>query len=70
MSAKKPDLESFWMPFTANRRYKADPRIFFESAAGMHYTAADGRRGGGYEILSGCHCIPPLHGITACAACR
>ncbi|MBU0726515.1 MAG: aspartate aminotransferase family protein [Alphaproteobacteria bacterium] len=37
------DLESFWMPFTANRQFKANPRMLVE-AEGMHYTTADGRR--------------------------
>jgi beta-alanine--pyruvate transaminase len=42
------DLSSFWMPFTANRQFKAAPRIL-ESAKGMYYHAADGR-----EVLDGC----------------
>jgi beta-alanine--pyruvate transaminase len=37
------DLESFWMPFTANRAFKKNPRMLVE-AEGMHYTTADGRR--------------------------
>lgn len=37
------DLEPFWMPFTANRQFKAQPRLFVE-AEGVHYTTADGRR--------------------------
>ena len=37
------DLESFWMPFTANRQFKGNPRMFVE-AEGMHYITADGRR--------------------------
>src|ERR1700712_52779 len=36
-------LESFWMPFTANRQFKAEPRLF-ASASGMHYTTIDGRK--------------------------
>ncbi len=31
------------MPFTANRHFKANPRLFV-AAQGMHYTTADGRR--------------------------
>ena len=42
------DLSSFWMPFTANRQFKAAPRLI-ESAKGMYYRATDGR-----EILDGC----------------
>jgi beta-alanine--pyruvate transaminase len=37
------DLESYWMPFTANRQFKASPRMLV-AAEGMHYTSADGRR--------------------------
>lgn len=35
-------LDAFWMPFTANRQFKAEPRLL-ESAEGMHYTDTDGR---------------------------
>jgi Adenosylmethionine-8-amino-7-oxononanoate aminotransferase len=31
------------MPFTANRQFKAEPRLF-ASAEGMHYTTVDGRK--------------------------
>ena len=37
------DLEAFWMPFTANRHFKAHPRLI-SRAQGMHYTMTDGRR--------------------------
>jgi beta-alanine--pyruvate transaminase len=37
------DLEAFWMPFTANRHFKAQPRLIAR-AEGMHYTLTDGRR--------------------------
>ncbi|KZD08330.1 aspartate aminotransferase family protein [Oceanibaculum pacificum] len=37
------DLESFWMPFTANRQFKKNPRMLVE-AEGMYYTTADNRR--------------------------
>ncbi|NQW12172.1 MAG: aspartate aminotransferase family protein [Alphaproteobacteria bacterium] len=37
------DLEPFWMPFTANRQFKAQPRLFVE-AEGVHYTTSDGRK--------------------------
>ena len=42
-STKPNDLESFWMPFTSNRDFKQNPRLFVE-AEGMHYITADGRR--------------------------
>ncbi|ALD89469.1 aspartate aminotransferase family protein [Cupriavidus gilardii] len=43
-----PDLDALWMPFTANRQYKAAPRLL-ASASGMYYTTHDGRK-----ILDGC----------------
>ncbi len=36
------DLRAFWMPFTANRQFKAAPRMLVE-AEGMFYTTSDGR---------------------------
>ncbi|MFD1559995.1 aspartate aminotransferase family protein [Paraburkholderia silviterrae] len=41
------DLSSFWMPFTANRQFKAAPRLL-ESAKGMYYRTSDGR-----DVLDG-----------------
>ncbi|MEO6436234.1 MAG: aminotransferase class III-fold pyridoxal phosphate-dependent enzyme, partial [Tepidisphaeraceae bacterium] len=41
------DLEAYWMPFTANRQFKAKPRMMTK-ADGMYYTTDDGR-----EILDG-----------------
>ena len=35
-------LDDFWMPFTANRQFKAKPRLL-ESAEGMYFTSDDGR---------------------------
>ncbi len=37
------NTEHFWMPFTANRQFKARPRMLV-AASGMHYTADDGRK--------------------------
>ncbi|HBK45508.1 MAG TPA: aspartate aminotransferase family protein [Xanthomonadaceae bacterium] len=36
-------MDAFWMPFTANRQFKAHPRLL-ASASGMHYRDVDGRR--------------------------
>jgi beta-alanine--pyruvate transaminase len=56
-------LEAFWMPFTANRQFKAAPRMLVE-ADGMHYTADDGRRIlDGFAGLWCCnagHCRKPI----------
>ncbi len=46
-SAMPNDLASYWMPFTANRGFKKDPRLVV-SADGMYYKSADGR-----DILDG-----------------
>ncbi len=40
---KTNNLDAFWMPFTANRQFKKNPRMFV-SANRMHYTTADGRQ--------------------------
>jgi beta-alanine--pyruvate transaminase len=37
------DLEAHWMPFTANRQFKAAPRLLVQ-AEGMYYTTAEGQR--------------------------
>ena len=61
--AKQPlsrqDMEALWMPFTANRQYKAAPRLLAKSS-GMHYWTQDGR-----EILdgvAGLWCVNAGHG--------
>ncbi len=41
------NLDAFWMPFTANRQFKQNPRLLV-SAKDMHYKSHDGR-----EILDG-----------------
>jgi len=43
MSVEQSNLDAFWMPFTANRQYKSEPRMLV-SAEGMYYTADDGRK--------------------------
>ncbi len=54
-------LSSFWMPFTANRAFKAHPRLLV-SAEGMHYRSSDGR-----QLIDGCAglwCVNAGHGRT------
>ncbi len=53
---KPNSLEAYWMPFTANRQFKAEPRIFV-GAQGMYYKTADGR-----DVLDG------VSGLWCCAA--
>ncbi|MFM2044532.1 MAG: hypothetical protein RLY86_3108 [Pseudomonadota bacterium] len=53
------DLSAYWMPFTANRQYKAAPRLMV-AAEGMYYTSHDGR-----PILdgtAGLWCVNAGHG--------
>ncbi len=42
MASLSNDLDSFWMPFTANRQFKQTPRLLV-SADGMYYKSHDGR---------------------------
>ena len=52
-------MDAFWMPFTANRQFKANPRLLAR-AEGMYYWTADGR-----EILdgvAGLWCVNAGHG--------
>jgi len=58
-SLSRADLEAFWMPFTANRQFKANPRLL-ASAAGMHYTTHDGRRI--LDGAAGLWCVNAGHG--------
>jgi beta-alanine--pyruvate transaminase len=58
-TATTPDLTHFWMPFTANRQFKAAPRLF-KAAKGMYYTSVDER-----EVLdgtAGLWCVNAGHG--------
>ncbi len=53
------DLHAFWMPFTANRQFKAAPRLLV-GAKGIYYRSADGR-----DVLdgtSGLWCVNAGHG--------
>jgi beta-alanine--pyruvate transaminase len=53
------DLEAFWLPFTANRQFKAKPRLFVR-AEGMHYYTDDGRQV--LDGFSGLWCCNAGHG--------
>ena len=55
----RPDLAAWWMPFTANRQFKADPRLLTE-ASGMYYRAADGQQV--LDGTSGLWCVNAGHG--------
>ncbi|WP_298636151.1 aspartate aminotransferase family protein [uncultured Umboniibacter sp.] len=43
INLSREEMESFWMPFTANTTFKADPRLLTH-ADGMHYTTHDDRQ--------------------------
>jgi beta-alanine--pyruvate transaminase len=55
----REQLEAFWMPFTANRQFKAAPRILAR-ARGMHYWTDDGRQL--LDGVAGLWCVNAGHG--------
>ncbi|HEV7257028.1 MAG TPA: aspartate aminotransferase family protein [Bosea sp. (in: a-proteobacteria)] len=52
-------LDSYWMPFTANRQFKSAPRLL-ASAQGMHYATEDGRKV--IDGTAGLWCVNAGHG--------
>ncbi len=52
-------LDSFWMPFTPNRAFKAKPKLLAQ-ASGMYYTSHDGRQI--LDATSGLWCVNAGHG--------
>ncbi len=58
-SLSRAQLEAFWMPFTANRQFKAKPRLLAK-ASGMHYWTADGRQI--LDAVAGLWCVNAGHG--------
>ena len=50
------NLDNYWLPFTPNKKFKADPRLLV-SAKGMYYKSDDGK-----EILDG------ISGLWCCNA--
>ncbi len=53
------NLDAFWMPFSANRAFKANPRMLAR-AEGMHYTTTDGRQI--IDGTAGLWCVNAGHG--------
>lgn len=57
------DLNAFWMPFTSNRQFKKNPRMFV-AAKDMHYTTSDGRQvldgTAGLWCCNAGHCRPKI----------
>ena len=58
-SLSRADLEAYWMPFTANRQFKAKPRLLVK-ASGMHYWTPDGRQI--LDAVAGLWCVNAGHG--------
>jgi beta-alanine--pyruvate transaminase len=59
-----PNMSNYWVPFTANRQFKAMPRLF-KAAKGNYYTSIDDR-----QILdgtAGLWCVPAGHGRSEIA---
>lgn len=54
----RSDLEALWLPFTANRQFKANPRLLAR-ASGMHYWTADGRQI--LDAVAGLWCVNAGH---------
>jgi len=63
MNPRDYELGAFWMPFTANRQFKAAPRLLV-SAKDMHFIAEDGRRildgTAGLWCVNAGHCRPTI----------
>jgi len=59
------DLEAYWMPFTANRAFKAGPRMIGR-ASGMHYFTPDGRKL--IDAAAGLWCANAGHGRESIVA--
>lgn len=57
-------LDALWMPFTANRQFKAAPRLLV-GADGVHYVTSDGRRI--LDGTAGLWCVNAGHGRRAIA---
>ena len=63
-----PSLDAYWMPFTANRQFKGNPRMLAR-ASGMYYETPDGRKI--LDGVAGLWCVNAGHGrkeITAAVA--
>jgi beta-alanine--pyruvate transaminase len=63
LQLKTNDLDAFFMPFTANRQFKAAPRLL-ASAKDMHFFTPDGRRvldgTSGLWCVNAGHCRPRI----------
>jgi beta-alanine--pyruvate transaminase len=53
------ELDAYWMPFTANRQFKANPRLLAK-AGGMYYETPEGRKI--LDGVAGLWCVNAGHG--------
>ena len=58
-SRPQPALDSWWMPFTANRQFRTEPMLLAR-AKGMHYFTPDGRQV--LDGAAGLWCVNAGHG--------
>jgi beta-alanine--pyruvate transaminase len=58
-------MDEFWMPFTANRQFKQNPRLLTR-ASGMHYMSDDGRSV--LDGTAGLWCVNAGHGRAEIAS--
>ena len=58
-SLSRADLEALWLPFTANRQFKAGPRLLAK-ASGMYYWTPEGRQI--LDAVAGLWCVNAGHG--------
>ena len=68
MDMKVENLERHWLPFTNNREFKREPRLFVR-AEGMHYYTPDGRKvldgSSGLFTSAAGHCRPEIAAAVA-----
>ena len=63
MTNPLPNLEAYWMPFTGNRYFKKNPKMF-KQASGMFYTSYDDKKildgVSGLWCCNAGHCHPKI----------
>jgi len=64
LAAPDRKLDAYWMPFTANRRFKSRP-VLFDRAEGMYYLQPDGHRA--LDATAGLWCVNAGHGRSEIA---
>ena len=57
----RSDMEAFWLPFTPNRQFKANPRLL-SRAKGMYYWTPEGRQI--LDAVAGLWCVNAGHART------